>query len=700
MPEFKYSPFDCPNCQIRVVDLHPPSGALVPHQQVQQQDLRCSVRTINLDDDLKYTALSYTWGSPDRPARLIVDTGGVNQGESAIKITKSLETALLQLRESTKITLWIDQLCINQDDVDEKSKQVPLMKIIYKKAIDVLVWLGPATHESDHLLQILDEIGKQATKAERLYGGNSTLALTQTYNVTLFKLRKRHSLGRKFIIPAENLRAFVNLDWWTRVWVVQEISVATSVTFACGAQRITYERLRNALRFYSFHIWRKSTWVQSRHWLVNLIAIRAVLALQKAPYDSPASQMLASSYRFKVSTNGHDLLGILELSHVVRDPNLGYKLQATNNRDKIYGLLGLAKDDLGIKTNYDKSVSEVYVDAARALLKHGHVDILWYCQFPKSEENSSELPSWTPDLSNDGYIQMPYGSGFSPTSRPFAASGEKKAAVQLVEYEELHIKLKGVFVDEVVVIGQLWGQTPGLKNNQTELKHSDIFSSKGLQLKTATSFLEELNLLFDQARDLPLGLDPETIEEARWRTPIGDKEMEDNAGGTRRATSQSRETYIEIRRRIQIEKNRPVPTQKAPQKRRFTLLRVLGFLLWTFVRFLFRRLLKLLLRKKEESRRNDSFAFPDGRGGNSYMNSMRQMCGRRPFRTKYGYVGLGPAGMTEEDIVCIFYGAQVPYVLRPDGNNQFQLVGEAYIHGIMDGEYLKTGREETEFTLY
>jgi hypothetical protein len=227
MPEFKYSPFDCPNCQIRVVDLHPPSGALVPHQQVQQQDLRCSVRTINLDDDLKYTALSYTWGSQDRSAQLIVDTGGVNQGESAIDITESLETALLQLRESTKITLWIDQLCINQDDVYEKSKQVPLMKIIYKKAIDVLVWLGPATNESDHLLQILDEIGKQATKAERLYGGTSTLALTQTYNVTLFKLRKRHSLGRKFIIPAESLRAFVNRDWWTRVWVVQEISLAT-----------------------------------------------------------------------------------------------------------------------------------------------------------------------------------------------------------------------------------------------------------------------------------------------------------------------------------------------------------------------------------------------------------------------------------------------------------------------------------------
>jgi hypothetical protein len=267
MQEFQYTPLDIPNAQIRVVDLHPFNGALVPHQQ---QDLRCSVRTINLDDDLRYTALSYTWGSPDRPARLIVDTGGVNQGESAIQITQSLETALLQLRESTKITFWIDQLCINQDDIHEKSEQVPLMEVIYKKAINVLVWLGRANHESDHLLQILDEIGKQATKAERLYGGTSTLALTQTYNVTLFKLRKRHSLGRKFIIPAESLRAFVNRDWWTRVWVVQEISLAASVTFACGAQRITYERLRNALRFYSFHIWRQSTWVQNRHWLMNL----------------------------------------------------------------------------------------------------------------------------------------------------------------------------------------------------------------------------------------------------------------------------------------------------------------------------------------------------------------------------------------------------------------------------------------------
>ncbi|KAE9375141.1 HET-domain-containing protein [Stipitochalara longipes BDJ] len=726
MEEFTYSPLEAPKAQIRLVDLVPLSNTSEPHQQ----QLRCSIRTIYLKDDPnrrtlpKYTALSYTWGKQSRSSQLIVNGGacGLNQGEAVINITPSLETALLQLRndaallqlrddadETETILLWIDQLCINQDNSNEKNVQVPLMKEIYEKAIDVLVWLGPATDGTNHLVhlfKILNEVGKRATQIERLYSSTSTSKLTQLYNATLTRLRKRSSLGPKFAIPTESLRGFVNFDWWTRVWVVQEISVASSVKFAYGAERITYEHLRNALRFYAFDIWMKSNTFQNRHWLLKLFTIQTILALQKAPYDSAASQMLSSSYKYKENTGGHDLLHILEMSHVirvrVRDPNIQYRLQATQDRDLIYGLLGLAKDKMGINPHYEEGVqtSAIYREVATSLLKAGHVDMLWFCQFPKSKpkENVPELPSWTPDWA--GYIQTPYGSDFSSTSHPFAASGKRKADVRLVESDEGCIKLKGVLVGEVVVIGQLWGEIPGLQSNQTELKQPDLFSKRAPQLKTAMPFLEELNLFFDQAMSNTSGPDPETIEEARWRTPIGDKEMEDNIGGSRRATSQSCETYLEVCRRIEIQKKRPVPSEKPRQRRKFRWLRVLGFLLWIFVRFLFRSLLRLFLMKKMDSKRDDSFAFPSDRGGSSYMSFMQQMYGRRAFRTENGYVGLGPAGMTTGDNVCIIFGAQVPYVLRPDGKGRYQLVGEAYIHGIMDGELIEKRADEVDFTIF
>jgi len=202
-----------------------------------------------------------------------------------------------------------------------------------------------------------------------------------------------------------------------------------------------------------------------------------------------------------------------------------------------------------------------------------------------------------------------------------------------------------------------------------------MFSRKGFHIKTASPFIQELNLFFDKASSKATALDPSVIEEARWRTPIGDKEWEDEAANTRRATNQSREVYLEVCRRIEIQKNIPVSSQKQTQKRRFSLLRVLGFLLWIPVRFLLGRLYRLVMLKQVPSRQDDSFVFPTDRAGLSYMNFMKQVYGRRPFRTQDGYVGLGPAGMIKGNIVCIILGAQVLYVLRPDWRSRYQLVG-------------------------
>jgi hypothetical protein len=65
--------------------------------------------------------------------------------------------------------------------------------------------------------------------------------------------------------------------------------------------------------------------------------------------------------------------------------------------------------------------------------------------------------------------------------------------------------------------------------------------------------------------------------------------------------------------------------------------------------------------------------------------------GRKPFRTQQGYIGLGPHIARHGDIVCVLLGAHVPFILRPVGD-QYQLLGECYVHGIMDGEALEEGR--------
>ncbi|THV45125.1 hypothetical protein BGAL_0527g00020 [Botrytis galanthina] len=99
--------------------------------------IHCALSPCLLDDNPTYQALSYTWGDPSIRAPIKVD-GHV------FMATTNLESALRYLRD-TEITrvLWVDAVCINQEDIPERGMQVQQMRRIYKNAKDVLIWLGP-----------------------------------------------------------------------------------------------------------------------------------------------------------------------------------------------------------------------------------------------------------------------------------------------------------------------------------------------------------------------------------------------------------------------------------------------------------------------------------------------------------------------------------------------------------------------------
>lgn len=72
---------------------------------------------------------------------------------------------------------------------------------------------------------------------------------------------------------------------------------------------------------------------------------------------------------------------------------------------------------------------------------------------------------------------------------------------------------------------------------------------------------------------------------------------------------------------------------------------------------------------------------------------------RRPFLSVQGYVGLAPDSAEIGDIMVIFLGAKLPYVLRQTSDSRWRVVGEAYIHGIMYGEYFGRRRVSRDFIL-
>lgn len=137
-----YAPLRNDSREFRLLILKPSTDPLAP--------IRCKLKQASFDNgDLKYTALSYVWADPPGTTPIIVN--GVET-----QITLNLEAALRHIRQpSCAATLWVDALCINQENIPEKNHQVEMMREIYSGAELVIAWLGSAREDSDLAMELL-----------------------------------------------------------------------------------------------------------------------------------------------------------------------------------------------------------------------------------------------------------------------------------------------------------------------------------------------------------------------------------------------------------------------------------------------------------------------------------------------------------------------------------------------------------------
>ena len=146
-----------PQSSIRLLRLLPSAKDL--------DNLRCELFEYPLQDSDKashpYEALSYAWGSESRPKSITVN----NQD---LDVTQNLYTALLHLCDhACSRVMWIDAICIDQDDEKDKEHQIPLMAEIYAKAYRVVVWLGDAEGGIDQVLELICRARKNSAKLLR-----------------------------------------------------------------------------------------------------------------------------------------------------------------------------------------------------------------------------------------------------------------------------------------------------------------------------------------------------------------------------------------------------------------------------------------------------------------------------------------------------------------------------------------------------
>jgi hypothetical protein len=203
--------------------------------------IRCELEEASISG--AYEALSYLWGDPNH-------TSPISLNGSTFEITKNLECALRHLRckESSRC-LWVDAVCINQRNKDEKSKQVRRMGEIYSQATKVYAWLGEPDPQIDCVFTVLQEFKnrkKQETcpadfdDAEQLSFYRQLFC--DTYQSVAGALPERSDLDDGQLHEEINwLRPLYVKPYWRRVWIVQELVLAKAVVVCCGGKSIDFE---------------------------------------------------------------------------------------------------------------------------------------------------------------------------------------------------------------------------------------------------------------------------------------------------------------------------------------------------------------------------------------------------------------------------------------------------------------------------
>ncbi|KAN0099553.1 HET domain containing protein [Hyaloscypha variabilis] len=664
METIQYRPLDPSKTEIRLIELFPRTTNTSTQRE---RAPRCNLIHASLDDKLDYVALSYTWGDPR-------DTEIITVGHSSVSVTRNLHSALEHLRyDKIFRVMWIDALCINQSDNEEKSWQVQLMREIYQRATFVSIWLGPADTTSDKVMDFLNVLGTKAMgfgldrgpvttrqvsaqwrklasqpplfrdkSRQRVTvqdGINTTTNLDflmGDLNELYYSISGSHENDRLF--PVEGMAQLFKRAWWGRIWVLQELSLAQKAGFVCGTKRLSRRQCTAAINAF-----RALGYVfQEMLLLEGVISTGYQQSIATADFEWRPTLLLSMWNTHRASP--YPLLALLRATCIAGlfSSRNDITLEATDPRDKIYGLLGLAADrdqlkEFGVLPDYTRSCQDVYTSVAAALLRQGHISTLSLCQVSKVQRG---LPSWVPDWSK------PLGDPLQGTSTDhmtpdpqFNASGSllQKVPIFSSTGSNMSVSLSGFIYDEIHDLGATWADF------LSQGTHSPFLSAKAfLEELVRLSFLREKSF-----KDLK-----ERISNAA-RTAVAETGYNDSGRWGRIGNLR-----YHIAMSLMMIRNNSLSETNLLNSEFLELIKSDGI----------QTGIDIIMAGK----------YCGEIGAKSHK--------RKPFVTAKGHLGLGPDNIKPGDVISVLIGNQVPFVLRKIIEGKYQVVGEAYVDGIMDGE--------------
>jgi hypothetical protein len=274
---------------------------------------------------------------------------------SNFQVTRNCYDAIVHLRRTeTPRVVWIDAICIDQDNAQEKNAQVERLGAIYIRAERTIIWLG--VHEwPDSLSARLDDV------------------------TVIWMLQQA---------------------WWTRVWIIQELSLSKTPVLLVGRREISWIDLEAGVNEL-FPSRQSGHWALSRVRHVNTGGPFSSRIIQRA-------EALMEIRRAIRGINHAENTGLLELLILFQYYESGRK------RDKVFSLLNIARDRCGIRADYseggvDTKAAEIFrTSAVRIIRTYKHVNILG--QVYRSEATrkplEAHLPTWVPHWNRGGDLTL------------------------------------------------------------------------------------------------------------------------------------------------------------------------------------------------------------------------------------------------------------------------------------------------------
>lgn len=552
----------------------------------QQDDPQITISHFPLDTSPPFTALSYMWGNPARINPIIAD--GRELG-----VTDSLLVFLREARRRRKAEddcsaafqgwIWIDAVCINQDDLIERAKQVVHMRAIYEEAESIIIWLGDGEAGSNEAIAVLHHMAVTEDEDFNFRSAEDEPEYMCELVSGGVVIRMPYA-----ILPV--LQRVLNSSYWDRSWIIQEASTPKGTNGEATPTGSTWVCVGEASLLFS-------DYAEGNRRLINAAwhnPMQSTIDLHNIANTNLATIQYLEDRRL---SKGH-ISAVYPMLVRTRTS------LATDPRDKLYSILGLIddSDDPLLQPDYTMSADEVFTRLSISIVTRS---VSLDCLGSAGLVRDIDVPSWVTDWT----VQH------DRTPSPFC------------------------MVDRVF-------------NDDNSIKsETNLFdASRGLE--------PDISIDMTGRRLSVCGFVFDTIDKMscprHWPDDDLDKVWQDwlstlqELGPTYVAGCSTFAAFSKVLKADYDDSWGDWSAERGGSIEGFTSLDV------------------------------NAFELRDG-----IVDSMTWH--RRLFSTKKGYLGIAAAGMEANDVLCILAGSQMPMILRPV-QEDWLFVGQAYVHGIMDGE--------------